>query len=404
MSFSNPDGDIINSELELCGSIAMNDVASQTFDTREQTLHTLCDNTPAVAWQQKGSTSTTKAASYLLRVQAFHQRVYSYCPRISHIPGDQNSMADDCSRLWHLSDTALLAHFDSTYPQKTFDLADQLDAMAQNNATHLTTLGWSSLMAHQRPFSDLQDNIQNLPHKAGRSLSHLKTKGIPAMSSSPPWTLQQRDDAVSRGSHKSCLGHQKFLDEELKSFVDKGQWLVLPYTAVRELPKLQIHPIGVVPQHGRRPRIIVDLTYSGFNQTAVPLHPSKSMQFGRMLPCFLQKIVNADKRHGPVHMLKVDISDGFYRLALRPDDVPLFGIPWPISTGETLIAFPMCLPMGWVSSPPYFFAVTETIADLTNAALQAKAIALPHPLEDACLLYTSPSPRDLSTSRMPSSA
>ena len=118
MSFSNPDGDITNFELELCGSIAMNDVASQTFDTREQTLHTLCDNTPAVACQQKGSTSTTKAASYLLRVQAFHQRVYRYCPRISHIPGNQNGMADDCSRLWHLSDTALLAHFDSTYPQK----------------------------------------------------------------------------------------------------------------------------------------------------------------------------------------------------------------------------------------------------------------------------------------------
>ena len=45
-----------------------------------------------------------------------------------------------------------------------------------------------------------------------------------------------------------------------------------------------------------------------------------------------------------------------------------------------------------------------------NIALEAKAFAVgvriehPQPLIDSCLLYTSPSPRDLSTSRMPSSA
>ena len=39
----------------------------------------------------------------------------------------------------------------------------------------------------------------------------------------------------------------------------------------------------------------------------------------------------------------------------------------------------------------------------TKAATEAVTSALPG-LLDACLLYTSPSPRDLSTSRMPSSA
>ena len=35
---------------------------------------------------------------------------------------------------------------------------------------------------------------------------------------------------------------------------------------------------------------------------------------------------------------------------------------------------------------------------------RTKANSYRHPLFKACLLYTSPSPRDLSTSRMPSSA
>ena len=34
-----------------------------------------------------------------------------------HISGDTNSMADDASRLWNLSDNELLAHFNSNYPQ-----------------------------------------------------------------------------------------------------------------------------------------------------------------------------------------------------------------------------------------------------------------------------------------------
>jgi hypothetical protein len=34
-----------------------------------------------------------------------------------------------------------------------------------------------------------------------------------------------------------------------------------------------------------------------------------------------------------------------------------------------LVAIPLALPMGWVESPPYFCAVTETIADLANSRL-----------------------------------
>ena len=46
-----------------------------------------------------------------------HQRVFRYQQRMFYLPGDANGMADDCSRLWHLSDEELVRHFNVHYPQ-----------------------------------------------------------------------------------------------------------------------------------------------------------------------------------------------------------------------------------------------------------------------------------------------
>jgi hypothetical protein len=55
--------------------------------------------------------------AYLLQLQALHQHFHHYIPTHSYLPGPLNSMADDASHLWHLSDPELLTHFNSTYPQ-----------------------------------------------------------------------------------------------------------------------------------------------------------------------------------------------------------------------------------------------------------------------------------------------
>jgi hypothetical protein len=117
VSFSNPKGKITNSDLELAGTIGQHDVLVHNIDCRERTIHTLTDNTPALAWQTKGSTTTTGVPAYLLRIQALHQRHFRYLVRLAHIKGDHNVMADDCSRLWHLTDDELLTYFAFHYPQ-----------------------------------------------------------------------------------------------------------------------------------------------------------------------------------------------------------------------------------------------------------------------------------------------
>jgi hypothetical protein len=82
------------------------------------------------------------------------------------------------------------------------------------------------------------------------------------------------------------------------------------------------------------------------------------MQFGHALDRLLREILLADSTHGPVYLIKIDISDRFYRIALNIDDIPKLGVVFPTLPGEEpLVAFPLVLPMGWsmVQQPTHFF-------------------------------------------------
>jgi hypothetical protein len=113
-----PDGPITNSDLELAGTIAHLDVAAHQFPLQGRTVLTVNDNTSAVAWRSKGSATTMGPASYLLGTAGHHQAHHRYQSLWHYMPGKANALGDDPSRLWHLTDPQLLAHFDSQYPQK----------------------------------------------------------------------------------------------------------------------------------------------------------------------------------------------------------------------------------------------------------------------------------------------
>ena len=162
----------------------------------------------------------------------------------------------------------------------------------------------------------------------------------------------------------------------------KKHWTILPAALVSELPNLRLSPLGVVPQHDRRPRTIVDYTFSSVNEDTVIDAPTESMQFGRTLHRLLSRILHADPRFGHVYISKIDIADGFYRIWLRACDIPILGVLFPTVPGAPdLIGFPLTLPMGWVQSPPFFSAATETVADLANASFATASAAPAHRLE-----------------------
>ena len=219
-------------------------------------------------------------------------------------------------------------------------------------------------------------------HPAYRVLHHYKHRGVPITLADQPWSPEELQASVDRGPHKSAYEYSSFLREDMADMADKGFWVVLPFEEVKNTPGLRLSPIGVVPQHARRPRPIVDYTFYGINEVTQPNAPMQAMQFGRAFDRLLRKILLANPRYGRVYLSKIDLADGFYRLQLPPDRAPQLGVVFPSGPGEPpLVAIPTRLPMGWCQSPPAFCAATETAADIANTDLLRQIKAPPHPLE-----------------------
>lgn len=250
-------------------------------------------------------------------------------------------------------------------------------------ADKLATIGdWELFVKEERGQADIAEDVHRLPHKAARLLDHLRRRGASVPLHTAPWTWEQLHQAALRGSHRSAKDEVEFVCQEMLEFCQQGFWIVLPLQVALTLPHLRLSPLGVVPQRNRRPRLIVDYTYSGVNEETARIAPPEAMQFGKALQRILRRLVHANPRYGPVWLAKIDIADGFYRISLRPSHVPRLAVILPTTTAEPLVALPLALPMGWVESPPYFTAVTETACDLLNAALQQRAARPPpHRLE-----------------------
>ena len=275
--------------------------------------------------------------------------------------------------------------------------SDRLGKLA-SSATDLLCSGMSfpALCSAHRGPSSLVDPCL-LPHPAAPLLSYLRDYGASVGQSSDSWTEDQRDLAMRRGPHPSAKGNETFIREEFADMIAVGHWLALPYELVKTLPALRLSPTGVVPQKERRDRIIVDYTFSGVNQATSALAPD-SLQFGHAFTRYLQQLHRADTRHGPVYMSKTDVADAFMQIWIELHSIPILAALLPTSIDETpLVAFPMVLPMGWVNSPNYLCAITETICDITNDRLTSNLLNLaPHHLS-----ALADSPADLVATRFP---
>jgi hypothetical protein len=109
-----------------------------------------------------------------------------------------------------------------------------------------------------------------------------------------------------------------------------------------------------------------------------------SLQFGHAFLRLLQQLNRADTRRGPVYISKTDLADAFMRVWVWAPSIPVLGALIPHMPNEDpLIAFPMILPMGWVESPYYLCAVSETVADLANhRQWKGELLTAPHRLDE----------------------
>ena len=101
--------------------------------------------------------------------------------------------------------------------------------------------------------------------------------------------------------------------------VEAGHWLVLPYSTLRHATDLRISPLDIVSQRDRRPRPIVDYTFSSVNEATVKLALPESIQFGKALDRIIQKEAEANPRHGIVNLSKYNLADAFMRVCTFHD-------------------------------------------------------------------------------------
>ena len=253
-------------------------------------------------------------------------------------------------------------------PQSPQVLPSDLGKCIEIDSLALKKLGWKKLVQEKRKRGDI--GPLEFQHPANRLIKQYQVNGVPVKLKTQPWGKKRLLQALHRGPHRSCFDHLSFLQHEFVDMINKDQWIVLPYDDVKDLPGLRLSPPGCIPQRDRRPRWICDYSYYDINAETIELFAADAMQFGHALERILRQILLADPALGHIKLIKVDIADGFYRIALNIEDIPKLGVIFPTLPGQQrLVALPLVLPMGWKNSPPTFSTATETIADLANQQL-----------------------------------
>ena len=111
---------------------------------------------------------------------------------------------------------------------------------------------------------------------------------------------EERDADIRYGTHASARKAADFIHAELSKQVQAGHVAILPLEAVTSLQNLWLLPVAVIPQVGRRLRLIFDFTC---------LAPMEAMRFGGALIRILKQVPTAYPRLGPVYLIKVELVD-----------------------------------------------------------------------------------------------
>jgi len=111
----------------------------------------------------------------------------------------------------------------------------------------LWSLGWYRFVCKLQHPSDCAAHLDALPHSAGSYLHCLASQGVPAPSTSSPWSSHQKRQQLRRGAHPSAHIFKYFLHQDMLDMVQKGYWTLLPFSELEHFVHLKLSPAGVIP-------------------------------------------------------------------------------------------------------------------------------------------------------------
>ena len=222
-----------------------------------------------------------------------------------------------------------------------------------------------------------------LHHPAAELLLEYAMKGCPAQTGKQ-WTRDELQSAIDKGPHVSALvpDAMRQLQLEVEEKVAKGQVRVVEWDDIKHNPppELKISPIAMIPHKSRAYRAILDLSFSlrleadkiidSVNNTTTKTALQGAIdQMGHALTQIIHAMAEADESgtDKKVFMAKWDIKDGFWRLVCEEGQEWNFAYVLPQPSGEPIrLVIPTSLQMGWIESPPYFCAASETGRDVAQ--------------------------------------
>ena len=220
-----------------------------------------------------------------------------------------------------------------------------------------------------------------LHHPASTTLLEYATLGCPVNTGSP-WTCEQMQAAIYRGPHVSALVPEAMaqLDIEIEEKVINGQARIVKWNDIRHNPppQLKISPVAMVPHNSRPYRAILDLSFPvrlsqssmvpAVNSSTTKTAPKGAIdQIGYVLPRIIHAFASVEE-DAKIFMAKWDIKDGFWRLDCATGEEWNFAYvrPSSVGTNDIELVIPTSLQMGWIESPPYFCAASETARDIAS--------------------------------------
>jgi hypothetical protein len=218
-------------------------------------------------------------------------------------------------------------------------------------------------------------------------------------------------EAVERGPHRSATTPEviKHFTKEIKEKLRTNQACLVPWDAIKDNPppQLKISPTAAIPHKSKAFRSILDLSFrlrlknggvlAAVNDTTVKSAPKGEID--QIEEC-LSQIVHAfaeASEDAKIFMAKWDFKDGFWRMDCREGEEWNFLYVLPQLEGSPImIVVPTSLQMGWIESPPYFCAATETARDIANEYTDMPVGSLP---EHKFINYTVDGRRTLTYSQ-----
>jgi hypothetical protein len=249
----------------------------------------------------------------------------------------------------------------------------------------------------------MNPNKYALKHPAAPLLKEYADDGCP-VNCGPDWSKDKIETLLEKGPHSSAKSKEaiKQLRQETLLKISNNYARVVKWGDIKNNlpPKLKLSPVAMIPHKSKKFRCILDLSftlhkngqrYSSVNETTKKLSKNEAMtQLGSSLQRIVATLAQNKSYTKPFKFTKLDIKDGFWRMAVNNDEAWNFCYVLPslkpINTiNDIEIVVPNSLQMGWCESPPLFCSGSETARDVIEK-LQKEYLQLPaHKFEDDML-------------------